>query len=143
MLLSNPSGEIEDVLVPLRGAIDIDRVADLVAALLSERTGSVTLLGLAEEGGPFSAADAVAAARETLLERGFDPDRVATDTTVSDMAVQTIAGRAAEYDIIVMGEGGPSLLTALFGDTAERVAEESLGPVLVVRQGADAGEETA
>lgn len=132
-LLPNPAGEIEDILVPLRGAVDVDRMADLVATLLEERPGTVTLLGLSAEGGEFSGEQAVAEARATLLERGLDPDRVRTDTTVSDMAVQTIVERSTDYDVIVMGEGGPSLLTALFGDTAERVAEESLGPVLVVR----------
>lgn len=134
-LLPNPSGNIEDVLVPLRDAVDVDRMADLVATLLTDRTGSVTLLGLAGAESDFSARDAVEEVRETLLDRGLDQDRVLTDTTVSDMAVRTIAERAADYDIIVMGEGGPSLLTTLFGDTAERVAEESLGPVLVVRLG--------
>lgn len=134
-LLPNPSGNIEDVLVPLRDAVDVDRMADLVATLLMDRTGSVTLLGLAGAESDFSARDAVEEVRETLLDRGLDQDRVLTDTTVSDMAVRTIAERAADYDIIVMGEGGPSLLTTLFGDTAERVAEESLGPVLVVRLG--------
>lgn len=141
-LLPNPSGNIEDVLVPLRDAVDVDRMADLVATLLTDRTGSVTLLGLAGAESDFSARDAVEEVRETLLDRGLDQDRVLTDTTVSDMAVRTIAERAADYDIIVMGEGGPSLLTTLFGDTAERVAEESLGPVLVVRSGEAVEEET-
>jgi nucleotide-binding universal stress UspA family protein len=141
VLLPNPAGEIQNVLVPMRGAVDVDRMADLVATLLAGRTGSVTLLGLSQEDGGFAADQAVEHVRQTLLDRGFDPEHVLTDTTVSDMAVRTIAERAADYDVIVMGEGGPSLLTTLFGDTAERVAEESLGPVLVVRAGEDVEEE--
>jgi nucleotide-binding universal stress UspA family protein len=37
------------------------------------------------------------------------------------------------HDAIVMGEAAPSLRSLVFGDEAERVAEASVGPVLVVR----------
>lgn len=143
VLLPNASGEIKDVLVLVRDGVDVDRMGDLVAALMWRQSGSVTLLGLAQKEGAFSAGDAVAEARKTLLGRGLDPERVRTDTTVSDTPVRTVAERAAEYDIIVMGEGGSSLLTALLGDTPERVAKESFGPVLVVRQREDSKENTA
>jgi hypothetical protein len=142
VLLPNPSGEIKDVLVLIRDGVDVDRMGDLLAALLGRQSGSVTLLGLAGEESAFSAEPALAEARKILLERGFDPERLMTDTTVSDTPVRTVVEGTAGYDIVVMGEGGSSLLTALLGDTPERVAEESFGPVLVVRQRQDTEEKT-
>jgi nucleotide-binding universal stress UspA family protein len=47
--------------------------------------------------------------------------------------VYDIVTRSAEFDAIVMGEGGTTLFTQIFGDEAERVAEGAVAPVLVVR----------
>jgi len=132
VLLPNPVGAVEDVVVPIRGAIDVDRLADLVATLLAGREGSVTLWGI-DTGGEFDAAAAVERARETLAERGLATDRVRTEITETDSAVRAVVDRSGEFDVIVMGEGGPGLLSSLFGDPAERVAEGAVAPVLVVR----------
>jgi len=126
-LVPNPTGELDSILVPFRGAVDVSRTADLVAALFSEREGSVTLLGF--EG----TTDAVDTAHTTLLERGLDPERVHTEMAEGESSVREIAEYAADFDVVVMGEGGPSLLASVIGDDAERVAAESFGPVLVVR----------
>jgi nucleotide-binding universal stress UspA family protein len=131
VLLPNPTGEVEEVLVAIRGAIDTDRLADLVATLVGERGEQVTLWGLAT--GSFDAEAAVDAANETLLGRGLSEDRLATETTASETPVYDIVDRSAEFDVIVMGEGGTTLFTQLFGDAAERVADGAVAPVLVVR----------
>jgi len=130
VLLPNPAGDIEEVLVALRGVINTDRLADLVATLVAggER---VTVWGLGGDG--FDAATAVAAARETLLDRGLSGDQLRTETTATETPVYDIIDRSPEFDAIVMGEGGETLLTQLFGDDAERVAEGAVAPVLVVR----------
>lgn len=125
-LIPNPTGELDSLLVALREAVDAERVADLVATLLDERAGIVTLLGLP---GHEAAADA---AHETLLERGFDGDRI-REEEADDDSVHAVAEHAADFDAVVMGEGGATLLARVFGDDAERVAAESFGPVLVVR----------
>jgi nucleotide-binding universal stress UspA family protein len=131
VLLPNPAGDIEDVVVPVRGATDVGRLADLVATLLAGRAGTVTLWGLA--GGEFDAGTAVDRARETLLDRGVPADRLATEVTDTDAPVRAIVDRSAEFDVIVMGAGDPSLLASLLGDASERVAEGAVVPVLVVR----------
>jgi nucleotide-binding universal stress UspA family protein len=133
VLLPNPTGTIEDLLVPVRGAIDVDRLADLVGTLLDEGEGRVTLWGLVTHASDFDAGAAVADARETLLARGFPRERIATETTETDTPVYDIVDRSAEFDAIVMGEGRGTLLSALLGDEAERVAEGAVAPVLVVR----------
>jgi len=138
-LLPNPVGDVEDVLVPLRGAIDTDRLAALVATLLAADPGTVTLWGIAAEVGEAEAAAAVERASATLRERGLDPARVATETSVADAPIRAIVERSADFDVIVMGEGEESLWSLLLGEDAERVAEAAVAPVLVVRD-APAGE---
>jgi nucleotide-binding universal stress UspA family protein len=120
------------VLVPLRGAIDADRLADLVALLVAEHR--VTLWGLQQDG--FDADAAVADASERLRSRGLPAERITTETTLVDGdPIRAIVARSVEFDAIVMGEGKGSLRSALFGEDEDRVAEATVAPVLVVRSG--------
>ena len=130
VLLSNPTGPVEEVLVAVRGAIDTDRLADLVATLAGGDQ-QVTVWGLADGG--FDAGAAVERARSTLADRGLPAGRVRTLVTDSETPVYDIVERSGEFDAIVMGEGGPTVLSALLGEDAERVAEGAVAPVLVVR----------
>jgi nucleotide-binding universal stress UspA family protein len=131
MLLPNPTGEVDDVLVAVRGKIDVARLVDLVAVLLAAADGQVTLWGV--KGGGYDAESAVQRADATLEQRGFDPGRITVETSDSETPIYDIVARTAEFDVVVMGEGGPPVLSALFGDDAERVAEGAVAPVLVVR----------
>lgn len=131
-LLPNPTSEVEDVLVAVRGSIDVARLVDLVAALLADGDERVTLWGLTGGGG-YDTEAAVQRADATLEQRGFDPDRITVETSGSETPIYDIVARSAEFDVIVMGEGGPPVLSAVFGDDAERVAEGAVAPVLVVR----------
>ncbi|GAB7094180.1 universal stress protein [Halolamina litorea] len=133
VLLPNPVADVADVLVPIRGAIDAGRLADLVATLLADSRGAVTLWGI-DTGGEFDAAAAVDRARGTLLDRGLAADRVRTEVSESDAPARAVIERSPEFDVIVMGESGPDLLSLLLGDPAERVAEGAVAPVLVVRE---------
>ncbi|MFB6122552.1 MAG: universal stress protein [Haloferacaceae archaeon] len=132
--LPNPTGDVRDVLVPLRGFVDVDRLADLVATLLADTDGHVTVWGLAAGEGDFDAQRAVDDAVTTLRERGLPTEQVRAETSVVESPVRSIVERTGEFDAVVMGEGGDSLLAALFGEEAERVAEASVAPVLVVRK---------
>jgi nucleotide-binding universal stress UspA family protein len=133
VLLPNPAGDIENVLVALRGAIDAERLANLVATLLGD--GQVTLWGLGSE--TFDAEAAIEEARAMLTDRGVPAARITTKTTASETPVYDIVEQSAAADAIVMGAGGPSLFSALFGDDAERVAEGAVAPVLVVGRRSD------
>lgn len=139
-LLPNPTGTVSEVLVPVRGAIDGDRLADLVGTLVADGPARVTLWGLSPEGSSFDAAAAVADAADRLRQRGVAAARIATETATSDAPIRDIVARSVDADVVVMGEGDDSLFGVLFGDDAERVAEGSVAPVLVVRKrDADAG----
>jgi nucleotide-binding universal stress UspA family protein len=131
VLLPNPTGEVEELLVALRGAIDTDRLADLVATLVAAGGERVTVWGLTTDA--FDAESAVADTRSRLVDRGLSDAQLVTETTVTETPVYDIVDRSAEFDAIVMGEGGTTLFTQLFGDDAERVAEGAVAPVLVVR----------
>ncbi|WP_336034540.1 universal stress protein [Halobacterium yunchengense] len=133
ILLPNPVGVVENVVVPLRGAADADRIADLVATLLADDGTAVTVWGIEKSGSGFDADAAVAGVRDRLAGRGLPRDRVRSETSVTDTPVVDIVGRSSEFDVVVMGEGGESLFTLLFGDASERVAEGAVSPVLVVR----------
>ncbi|MFB6073278.1 MAG: universal stress protein [Halobacterium sp.] len=137
VLLPNPVGEVEDVVVPVGGAVDVVRLADLVATLLAGGTGTVTLWGLDTGGESFDAAGTVEEIRASLADRGFPDARVETETTDSESPIRDVVDRSAEFDVVVMGEGGPTLWAALFGEASERVAEGAVAPVLVVRQRPD------
>ena len=131
ILLPNPVGDVANVAVPIRGAVDENRLADLVATLVSESAATVTLWGF----GPQADADArVAAVRKTLRERGLPSEQIQTETTEAEDPVRNIVERSADFDVIVMGAGDAGLLAPLFGDDSERVAEGAVAPVLVVRK---------
>jgi nucleotide-binding universal stress UspA family protein len=133
VLLPNPVGEVTEVLVPMRGAIDDDRLADLVATLVDGTHDRVTLWGLTVEGSGFDADAAVADADDRLRGRGVAGTQIRTETATTTAPIRDIVDRSADADVVVMGEGDGSILDILFGDDAERVAEGAVAPVLVVR----------
>lgn len=134
-LITNPSPTIDDVLVPVHEAVDVDRVADYAAALLADRDISVTVFGTAESDAAVDATtELVERGRDRLVDHGVDADAIETLVEVTDAHIRAVTDRAVEYDLVVMGERAPSLRSLVFGEDVEQVAELSLGPVLVVRR---------
>ena len=138
VLLPNPVGEIDDILVPLRGAVDVDRLADLVATLLDD--GTVTLWALTDGAGADDTETLLDHCAETLRERGVDPGQIRTESgPAAESPTRAVVERSGEFDVIVMGEGQDTLLTTVLGDTTDRIAEGAVAPVLVVRRGESDG----
>ena len=135
ILLPNPVGEVDDLLVAVRGAIDADRLAALVATLIGDGNQRVTVLGVTADGADFDAEAAVTDVRERLRVRGVAADRITTETAASERPVADIVARSGAFDAVVMGESEETLWSVLFGDETERVAEGAIAPVLVVRRG--------
>lgn len=134
VLLPNPTGAVSEVLVPLRGVIDEDRLADLVGTLLGEGDTRITLWGITADEPDATDQERLERTRETLLERGVPDDRIRTELDTVDSPLRAVIGRSAEFDVIVMGEGKETLLTSVLGDETDRVAEGAVSPVLVVRR---------
>ncbi|QCC46426.1 universal stress protein [Halobellus limi] len=133
ILLPNPTGEVDSVLVPIRGVVDDDRLADLVATLVSEDRERVTLWGLTPDESDFDPDRAVERAAERLRDRGIPDAQITREATETNTPIIDIVDRSGEAGVIVMGEGRESLVSVFLGEDTERVAEGAVAPVLVVR----------
>ena len=95
-------------------------------ALVGERDITVSALGL-DEG---VSREEI---RRALDDAGLDTAELTMQPASTGDALATIADVAVEYDLLVMGEPESSLSEWVFGDLEDRVARESLGPVVVIR----------
>jgi len=134
-LVPNATGPIEDVLVAVRGAVGIDRLARVVAGLFGGTEASVTLYHVAEDD---ETDEDVGTLLDGLVERlkdlGMDTSTIETRVDRDRGALDAIVEAAEEFDTVVMGESDPSLTTFVFGLPADQVADRFLGPVLVVQR---------
>jgi len=134
-LVPNATGPVEDVLVAVRGAVGIDRLARVVAGLFGETDASVTLYHIAEDE---ETDEDVGTLLDGLVDRladlGMDTSMVETRVDRDQEALDAIVETADGFDTVVMGESDPSLATFVFGLPADQVADRFLGPVLVVQR---------
>ncbi|SEO58909.1 Universal stress protein family protein [Halorientalis persicus] len=136
VLIPNATRPLENVLVAIRGIVGIDRFVRLVSGLFATVDVDVTLYHVA-------GADEIDADVETLLEgvatrlseEGVPPDTIDMQVSRDGSPQESIVDASDNYDTIVMGESDPSVSTFLFGMTADQVANEFLGPVLVIQHG--------
>ena len=135
ILLPNPVGTVEDVLVSLRGEVDPTRLALFVAALVAARDLEVLLYDAAtDEEEQVAGRERLAVARDALREAGIPTERIRLDAVRTDTPVRDLGDAASEYDLVVMGENAPSFRSFVFGEDHQRVADHSVGPVLVLRR---------
>jgi len=132
------TGDVERLLVPLTGDVAVERILDFVAELVGDRDVGVTLFIATGEPSD-EGEERLASAAAALAERDVD---VRTELVVGAPPFEALIEAATDHDAIVMGERAPSLRSLVFGDEAERVATESVGPVLVVRRERPPEEET-
>ncbi|KOX91371.1 universal stress protein [Haloarcula rubripromontorii] len=135
VLVPNATGPVEDVLVPVRGAVGVDRLARVVASVFGAMDADVTLYHVA-------AADTtdddvqtlLSGITERLVEFGMDPSTIETRIDRDRNPLDAIVDVAKSFDTVVMGETDPSLATFVFGMPATQVANRFLGPVFVVQR---------
>lgn len=127
--ITGATGDVDRILVSLTGEVAHDRLIEFVIDLVGSREISVTvLLVTADE---TEASEAIDSAAEKLAEKGIAVHKISAEGTPPlEALIEALPG----HDAIAMGEQAPSLGSFLFGDVTERVAAESVGPVLVVRQ---------
>jgi nucleotide-binding universal stress UspA family protein len=129
-VIPETTGPIERLLVPLSGDIATDRVLSFVVELIGNQDIDVTLLLVSDEESA-KAQERLDTATDVLTEHEIDVRMtLESDTTPFAGLIDAVAG----HDAIVMGERAPSFRSLLFGDETERIATESIGPVLVVRR---------
>lgn len=133
-LVPNPTGAIESVLVPISGDADPERLVAFVAALRADRAIDLTLFAAASEGNREAADLALEAVREGLRAHGVPDAAIGTDGETTVTPVSATIDAATAHDAVVLGERKHDWRSLVFGELEERIARESLGPVLVVRE---------
>ena len=125
--ISGATGDVDDLLVTLSGEINADAVIEFVVSLVSDREIRVTLFGAG------NVVDRLEAAERSLGDAGIE----ARTVHYEDGGFEELIEQTTDHDAVVMGERSPSLASLLFGDAPERIATASVGPVLVVKSGAE------
>lgn len=127
----NPMMAADDLFVALHGQVAAERIGSVVAALVAGREIAVSL---AEIAGPeVDTLNLLERAERALLDGGVESTRITTETIRTETPITTIVERARGMDAIVLGERAPSWREVVFGDFEDRVADASLGAVIVVR----------
>ncbi len=126
--ISGVTGDVDSLLVALSGDVAVDRVVGFVKEVVGDRSIAVTLFVAGEDAE--AAERKLEWAEEKLEGSGVDVD---TRFSVSGSPFQALVDAVKGHDAVVVGEKAPSLKELVFGDEAVKLAEASVGPVLVVR----------
>ncbi|WP_232702685.1 universal stress protein [Halobacterium wangiae] len=135
VLVPNATAPPEDVLVAVRGTVGVDRLARLVGGLFADTDVAVTLFHVVGDGETDEDVETLLdGVVSRLVDRGVEEDAITVRLEGKRRPMDAIVDAADEFDAVVMGESDPSLTTFVFGMRAEQVAEQFLGPVLVVQR---------
>jgi nucleotide-binding universal stress UspA family protein len=138
ILLPNPAMHVESLLVPVRGEVDVDRIASFVAAMVGDRDIGLTLYHVAAtDEGAERGRRMLDAGGDALAAAGIDRELIFERVERSDAPIRSITAAAGDHDAVVMGESAPSLETFFFGEASEQIAARTIGPVIVVRRRRD------
>lgn len=130
-----PTDSIERILVPLVDTKNLARLTDFVHALVEETTKEITLFHVAEPGERADEVEAMLrSARDRMLEEGFDPAQVDISVIEAEEHDEEILRMAEEYDAVVMDEAHPDIKDFIFGTLADRIADRTGDPVIIVRR---------
>jgi len=130
------TGEVDRLLVVLTGDVAVDDILAFVSELVGDRPIGVTLFAARGGSDPEGLRQRLDAAAERLGAAGID---ATADLATEGGPFEALVTAAAGHDAVVMGERAPSLRSLLFGEESERVASETVGPVLVVRRREEGG----
>ncbi|MFC5970726.1 universal stress protein [Halomarina salina] len=125
--ISGATGAVNRLLVSLSGDVAADAIVAFVTELVGDRDIDVSLLRVGDDDGVTPLAEAAG----RLEDAGIT---VTTTIAENRASIDALLDAVPDHDAIVMGEQAPSLQSFLFGEVTERVAAESVGPVLVVRR---------
>ena len=127
--IKGATGDVERLLVPLSGGVDVDGLLSFVGDLVGGRDVGVTLLLVTDD--ETTGRRSLDEAEATLTERGIDVD---AELVVGGDPFDSLVDAVPDHEALVMGEQAPSLRSFLFGEETERAAAATVGPVLVVRR---------
>jgi nucleotide-binding universal stress UspA family protein len=128
-----PTEGIERILVPIPDVAEFDRLPTFIRVLSEDSTQRITLFHVVEGEERRERGEAVVSeTRERLIDDGFDADAVDTLVVEGDEHDAEILRLAADYDAVVMYEPRSSLGDRIFGTLADRIADDTGDPVVVV-----------
>jgi nucleotide-binding universal stress UspA family protein len=128
-----PTEGIERILVPIPDVAEFDRLPMFIRVLSEDSTQRITLFHVVEGEERRERGEAVVSeTRERLIDDGFDADAVDTLVVEGDEHDAEILRLAADYDAVVMYEPRSSLGDRIFGTLADRIADDTGDPVVVV-----------
>jgi nucleotide-binding universal stress UspA family protein len=135
ILHPEPVRSIDRVLVAVREKDLVPAITTTLAALIGPTDASITLMGaIAECQDGTASRRALSGMRTALQEAGIPAHRIEERTESAQDIETVLLDASSDYDLVVLGETDPSVLTWLFGSTAKRVADQTLSPVLVVQR---------
>ena len=133
ILTPGDADAIAEVLVPLRGEANFDRILSFVGELLIATEASVTLFHTGEESDRLPGEEILADATDRLVEAGVDPDRISRQLSAEDDVERSIVDLGDTFDLLVLGETEPSLRDRIFGSRPAQVTAGTDDPAFVVR----------
>ncbi|MFC7323311.1 universal stress protein [Halorubrum rutilum] len=130
-----PTEGIERILVPLPDVAEFDRLPRFIRVLSEDGTRRITLFHVVEGEERRERGEAVVEeTRERLIADGFDAGSVDTLVVEGEGHDEEIVRVAADYDAVVMYEPESRLGDRVFGTLADRIADETGDPVIVVNR---------
>lgn len=127
-------GQIERVLVPIRGDTNLERIVSVLETVVQTGDSAITFFhSVAEDSDPSHGEFLVRGAADRLGEAGIDRDRIDWKLSDERSPHDEIVELAREYDLIVLGETEPSLRNRILGTVPSRIVDEVDTPALVVR----------
>ena len=128
-----PTDGVRRILVPLPDVAEFERLPRFIRVLSEDSTQRITLFHVVEgEESRERGEEIVSETRDRLIEDGFDAAALDTLVVEGDEHDEEILRVAADYDAVVMYEPESTLGDHVFGTLADRIANETDDPVIVV-----------
>lgn len=134
VLSGGDTDEIDRILVPIRGDVNLERIDSVVAGLLRGSDATATFFHSVDEDDESSQGEFLLRGTvERLTEYGIEEDRIDWRLSEGGGPRADIVELSGDYDLVVLGETEPSLRERIIGDFLSRIIDEVEVPALIVR----------
>jgi Universal stress protein family. len=138
ILTSGDADKITQVLLPVRGERNFDRILSFSEELLTATEATVTLFHMGEDSDQVPGEKILSDATDQLIQAGIDSDRITQRLSEDDDTTQTIIDLAESFDALILGETEPSLRDQILGNVPAQVTIDTDNPAFVVRDAEEA-----
>jgi nucleotide-binding universal stress UspA family protein len=134
VLVPGQATDVERILVPLRGDVNLERIVSLVGDLMRAGDATVTLLhAVADDSDASQSEFVLRGAADRLTEDGIDRGRIEWTVAEGDSPRDAIVEAAASHDLVVLGETEPTLRERILGTVLTPIIEDIEQPAIIVR----------